>query len=325
MTPLKIGLCYDKPEDFQHVNNLPVDAFDEFEPDSTIQIMQDAIHFLGYESVLIGGPHSMFKKKPLVDVIWNIAEGYGSRNREAWVPILCELYEIPFLGSDAHTLSTSLDKHQTKLIAQSIGIPTSYWKIAQFNSQLISEWTDFPAFIKPRYEGTAKGITKDSIVNTKDELLNGVEQLWKIYQQDVIIEKCLTGPEFTCAVHSTPLIATPILERGLDVDTRIGIHVLEQKGEQTDEYWISNESHDRIERDIQQWSVDLCKEMEVLDYARLDFKCDEEGRAYFLEINPLPTFAIDNTFAILAELKGCDYVEYLSSILKSGLERLGVV
>jgi D-alanine-D-alanine ligase len=43
-----------------------------------------------------------------------------------------------------------------------------------------------------------------------------------------------------------------------------------------------------------------------------------------LEVNPLPTFAPDDTFAIIAELKGRDYVDYLAEVFGRGLRRLGL-
>jgi D-alanine-D-alanine ligase len=61
--------------------------------------------------------------------------------------------------------------------------------------------------------------------------------------------------------------------------------------------------------------------LECRDFSRSDFRVDRAGRAWFLEINPLPTFAPDGTFAILAELAGRPYREFLSGILGSAIDR----
>ena len=63
--------------------------------------------------------------------------------------------------------------------------------------------------------------------------------------------------------------------------------------------------------------------MSVLDFARLDFKMDLNGQVHFLEINTLPTFAVDNNFAILAELQGVSYESFLGEILRSAIQRVG--
>ena len=43
----------------------------------------------------------------------------------------------------------------------------------------------------------------------------------------------------------------------------------------------------------------------------------------FLEINPLPTFAPNGSFGILAELEGCSLSEMLGRCIAAGLARLG--
>ena len=47
-----------------------------------------------------------------------------------------------------------------------------------------------------------------------------------------------------------------------------------------------------------------------------------DGRPQFLEVNPLPTFAPDGTFAILAELAGVPYRAFLADLLAEALARV---
>jgi D-alanine-D-alanine ligase len=64
--------------------------------------------------------------------------------------------------------------------------------------------------------------------------------------------------------------------------------------------------------------------LECHDFARMDFKYDEKGAARFLEANPLPTFATDGSFGILAELAGRSYAELVGEVLAEALERIGL-
>ena len=59
-------------------------------------------------------------------------------------------------------------------------------------------------------------------------------------------------------------------------------------------------------------------------YRRDDFKLDASGRALFLEMNPLPTFAPDASFGILAALEGRSAHSLVADVLAGGLERLGL-
>lgn len=330
---LKIGIAYDTSSEYEEIRGtkagialglttepLPSDFYAEFEPESTISIMEEAIRLNNAEPVRVGGPLSLLKSDPKVDVIWNIAEGIGSRNREAWVPNLCELYGIPYLGSDGFTLTQSLDKAETKRIARDLDIPTSEWFVLsdENSAELPPDAPGFPLFLKPRFEGTGKGIGKGNIVHTSDELFRVSAQLRSLYKQDVLVERHLPGAEFTVAVSGSPLTAHPVLERGVDQDSGIGVHVVgSEMG-----YNLTNQINSELEEKLQNWSVKLCEKMQVLDYARLDFKMDSSGNPYLLEINPLPTFATDNTFAILAELEGKPYSTFLAGILESALNRV---
>lgn len=340
---LRIGISFDHPDEYPNSTG-PEDRFAEFEPESTILAMEGAIKYLGFESYRIGGPVKLIQKRPDVDVVWNISEGYGTRNREAWVPVLCELYEIPCLGSDALTQSLSLDKVQTKIIAQSVRIPTSNWlRIStddEINESLLWQRINevfvdvpYPFFVKPRFEGTGKGITKASVCHTIGQLVNEVKRQQRLYKQDILIEQFLPGAEYTVAVSGHPLKAHPVLERGVDSETGIGIHIIDAlrarsstpAAEQHSDYSLSHQLSFELEAQLRTWALKLCHEMQIRDYARLDFKLDSNGNPYFLEVNPLPTFATDNTFAILAELESRPYDEFLGEILRSALHRIGAL
>lgn len=310
----RIGIAFDRPEEYARISG-PADRFAEFEPESTIQAMEDGIRASGNIPVRLGGPFEILKAKPDVDLVWNIAEGYGSRNREAWVPVLCEMYGIPYLGSDAYTLSLSLNKTATKEISKKCRVPTPDWILAYKETDLSELHLNYPLFLKPNFEGTAKGISERNIVLDEKQLRAMISELLTVYNQEVIIEEFKPGAEFTCAVIGNPLRTTPVLERGICKDTGIGIHALEKDGEERD-FFLSQTLSEKTEQHIADWSLRICKEMQVKHFARLDFKCDQEGNPFFLEINPLPTFGIDSTFAILAELEGVSYDEYLGNLLK---------
>ncbi len=314
--PLIIGLLFDSPSDYPLATG-PADRFAEFEPESTIQLMEEAIRLMGHQPARIGAPSAMLASKPDVDLIWNISEGYGTRNREAWGPVLAEMWAIPMLGSDAHTLSVSLDKHLTKQIARSIGIPTSDWKVLNEVDEISTvpnSW--YPVFAKPRYEGTAKGIGPWSKCDDAKSLNVVMRQLTANYAQPVLVESWLSGAEFTVAMIGSPLRPLPVLERALHGPSGIGIHAISAHDRTADGHAYTYDTlNPKIETTLQAWSLELCHEMGVRHFARLDFKCDRNGNPMLLEINPLPTFAGDNTFGILAEIDGISTAAFLAKHL----------
>jgi D-alanine-D-alanine ligase len=79
-----------------------------------------------------------------------------------------------------------------------------------------------------------------------------------------------------------------------------------------------------LERELGALALRAFAALDCRDFARADFRLDADGRPVFLEINPLPTFAPDGSFGILAELEGRPADALVADVLAGGLRRLGL-
>ena len=330
----RIGLIYDVFDAYPWQEGDPPDADAEYEPEETVETLEAAVRYLGHKPVRIGTAVDLREKLHAdlrIDAAINIAEGARSRNREAYAPILLEMAGIPCPGSDALTLSLALDKAWTKDIVAAAGIPTPPHRVFSGPEAVDpADLPDFPLFVKPRSEGTSKGITPESRVEDVDALRRAVTRIIDTYDQDALAEGFVEGGgEFTVAVvgHDPPE-ALPVLQRAVEPSTGIGLHALEHRGAPTaDEEWdyaLGGTLTGELEAALQQHALRVFDVLDCRDFARADFRVDADGRPWFLEINPLPTFAPDDTFAILAELQGRDYIPYLAEVFEQGLQRLRV-
>jgi D-alanine-D-alanine ligase len=330
----RIALIYDVFDAYPWQGGDPPDADAEYEPEETVETLEAAVRHLGHEPVRVGTAFDLrerIQEGLQADAAINIAEGARSRNREAYAPILLEMAGIPCLGSDALTLSLTLDKAWTKAIVAAAGIPTPPHRVFSSPDAVDpADLPDFPLFVKPRYEGTSKGITPESRVDDADALRRAVARITDTYDQDALAEGFVEGGgEFTVAVvgHDPPE-ALPALQRAVETSTGIGLHALEHRGAPTaDEEWdyaLGGTLTDDLEAALQRHALRAFDTLDCRDFARADFRVDADGQPWFLEINPLPTFAPDDTFAILAELQGRDYIPYLAEVFENGLQRLGL-
>src|SRR6266480_1298555 len=108
---MKIALLYNaRPEAI--ASGVPDDAFEEFDSIETIESIVGALRKLGVavEPILADRRLPWRLAEGKFDFVFNIAEGEGRRCREAVPVAVCELLGIPFTGSDALTLSVTLDK-----------------------------------------------------------------------------------------------------------------------------------------------------------------------------------------------------------------------
>jgi D-alanine-D-alanine ligase len=343
MPSLRIGLVYETFETYPRRPGDPFDAHVEFEPESTIEALEAAILHIGHRPVRLGSPMDLLTRLGSggrldveVDVAFNLAEGFGGRNREAWAPVLLEMSGVATIGSDALSLSLSLDKAWANRWLAQEGIPVA----AQTSVACAKDVAEmkgpasFPLFVKPRWEGTAKGIRESSRVDSLEALTREVERIVSEYDQPALVEAFLPGAEYTVTlVGNDPPRAFPALQRALEDETGIGLHALEG-GESgvapnaADRHELEHRTEGVLTAELEAQLADLSiRAFEALachDFARVDFKLDASGDPVFLEINPLPTFAPDGTFGILAELEGCSLSEMLGRCVAAGLERLGL-
>lgn len=329
---MRIGLVYDRFGDAEPPPGAPPDWDAEYEPEETVAALEAAVRRLGHEPVRVGNARALLAamaEGPLgLDAAVNVAESYGSRNREAHAPVLLELAGIPALGSDALALSVSLDKHLTKVVARHAGVTTPEGRVVRTGADLENLGLRFPVFVKPRYEGTAKGIAPSSRCDTAQALAAEVDRQRGLYGQDLLVEAFVAGAEFTVGVVGTGegARALPVLQRATERETGIGLHALErwERAERPFAYSVEGALTPELEDRLAAAAVAVHRALECRDFSRSDFRVDAAGGAWFIEINPLPTFAPDGTFAILAELVGEPYEAFLAGVLQEGLARLGL-
>ncbi len=329
---MRIGLVYDVFDAYPWQPGEPPDADAEYEPEETVEALAAGVRALGHTPVPIGTAHDLLARLHDLDIdaAINIAEGARSRNREAYAPILLEMAGIPCLGSDALTLSLSLDKAWTKDLAAAAGVPTPPYRVFASADEIDEEdLPPWPLFVKPRYEGTAKGITARSKVHTLDALRAQVAWATETYRQDALVEGFVEGGgEFTVAVlGNDPPEALPAMQRAVEATTGIGLHALERRSlpEHNWTYTLEGRLDPALEAVLQTQAVAVYEKLECKDFARVDFRVDAGGQSWFLEINPLPTFAPDGTFAIIAELTGQSYEAFLADMLRRGFRRLHLI
>jgi len=334
---LHIGIVYEGFDAYPRGSGDPVDHAVEYEPESTIEVIEQAFARLGHRTRRVGTPRSLLEGiagegLADLDAAFSIAEGRGPRTREGWALALLEMAGLPYFGSDALTLSLSLDKAWTNRTVASAGIRVApQCVIADVDGARVAELpAAFPLFVKPRWEGTSKGIRASSRVEDRGALVREVERVVRDYRQPALVEAFLAGAEYTVSVvGNDPPRALPVLQRALDRETGIGLHAitgvhaeLRSKEEPERPHELPGKLTPELEGALQRDALEVFALFECRDFARVDFRLDDEGRPVFLELNPLPTFAVDGSFGVQAELEGREPADLLAEVFADGVARL---
>lgn len=328
---MKIGLSYDLKDSVCLAQGYPDDALEEYDSPETVNALAAAMEAQGHSVVKLGGGREFLSNitRHRVDLVFNIAEGLGNyRSREAQVPAILEMLDIPYSGSDPQCLAICLDKALTKKILAASGITTPPWQLINQSQQLAEiDWSTFllPAFIKPAYEGSSKGITSGSIARSADHLVVAATELLERYHQPVLVEQFIAGDEVTVGVvGNAPPRILGIMRVLSTLNTPDFIYCLEVKRdwERLVDYECPARLEPRVVRKIEDVSLKIFEVLGCRDFARIDFKISSTGEPYFLEINPLPGLnPRSGDLPIMAGKMGWTYQELISTIVTAALER----
>jgi len=333
---MKIGLAYDlkeKVSEHQGQSNraAPDDILEEYDSPETVEGISSAIVGLGHSVIKLGGGREFLTRvlECEVDLVFNIAEGLGNyRSREAQVPSVLEMLGIPYSGADPQCLAVCLDKPLTKKLVQLAGIPTPAWRaVASVTEMKEIPWEEFPfpAFVKPAFEGSSKGIRLRSRVENKEQLVEVGSSMLSGYGQAVMVEQFMSGEEVTVGVMgNSPPVVLGIMRVVPRKPTPHFVYSLEVKRdwENQVEYECPARLDAGVLDSIAEFSLRAFDVMGCRDFGRIDFRIARDGTPYFLEINPLAGLnPRSSDLPIMARKVGWSYESVIASILVSAAER----
>ncbi len=324
---LKIGFAYDNPVDKESAGVESIAS--EYEDPRTIEWMHGCLSALGEVISLPWGEESLVKLvNTELDVIFNITEAAGGRNRESYVPAVAEALGIPCTGSDAVGLGLSLDKYLTKVIASHQGIPTPAFLRIDRLSELESRQHDieaigYPLFLKPVTGGSSLGIRQSARVESFKSLHSEVEWILDSCQDAVLIEKFVAGREFTIGLLETDSLRyLPVAELVIGEGSPDSFYSYEMKSVHRKQVICPANIPPESICQMQDYSRRLFLALGCRDLARVDFRQGEDGIPHLIEINPLPGLSpFYSVFITQAEEAGIKPEELIKMLIEKALTR----
>jgi D-alanine-D-alanine ligase len=261
-----------------------------------------------------------------VDLVFNLAEGSKGRSREAHIPALLEMLDVPYTHSDPLTLAVTLDKEMAKRIVMSEGIPTAPFRLIRDKIEVARIALPFPLFVKPAYEGSSKGIRSHSRVDDRAGLEREVGRLLTDYGTPVLVETFLSGREFTVGVfgNSDPFALGIMEVTPVEGSVESFTYSIEMKREfkKRVRYDCPPDLPASLLRRIEEVALDSYRVLGCRDVARIDIRMGSDGRPYFIEANPLPGMSPGySDLLILADFMGWPFIKVVETILSFACER----
>jgi D-alanine-D-alanine ligase len=329
--PLNVGITYNLRPETAAAANLPTDAWEEFDSEETIDAIARVLQEEGHRVAKLGGDAGLLDRltETSFDIVFNIAEGIGGRNREAHIPALLEFLKIPYAGSDPLTLSVTLDKAMAKRIVSSEGVPTPRFRVVSKTEEARKLDLVFPLFVKLCYEGSSKGVRLNSRVSDRASLEERVDWLLRSYGPPVLVEEFVSGPEFTVGIigNDPPAVLGVMQIEITGIPEAEAIYSLEIKRdwkERVRYHCPPGVAPDLLTK-IEDVALRSYRALDCRDVARVDIRVGSDGTPHFLEVNPLP--GLSPTYGdlpIMARAAGWDYPRLVKTIFRHALNRYGL-
>lgn len=274
----------------------------------------------------------LYKLRNKIDIVFNYAEGIYGKDRETQIPAMLEMLKIPYTGSSPLTCAIVLNKIRAKEILKVYKVPVLKHNVFENNNIEIFN-LKFPVIVKPVSEGSSAGITKQSVVNNIDELKIQINFILKSFNEPAMVEPFLKGREFSVAMLGNPPQILPIIEpnhkilpkKYLPFDSLEVKWYFEEQGH-SDYLVCPAKISDQLKRKIEKICFATWKALNILDYCRIDIKCDENENPYVLEVNSPPGMippecSMSSYFPLAARTAGINYKSLLKMIIDTASKR----
>jgi D-alanine-D-alanine ligase len=306
----------------------------EYDTPETVGMIEAALRRIGHDVLLIEASGSVADlvaqlERGRPDLIFNTAEAGSGRAREAFYPSLFDRLGIPYTGSDAYACTVTLDKHLTKLLVADFGVRVPRWIFARRIDDLSGCDLRFPVIVKPNFEGSSMGITADSVVEDLATLELRTGEALERFRDGVMVEEYITGrdvvvPYLELISPETGGVLEPAEYVYPPSDRRFTIFELEMKMRGFQDVKVRVPAQLTPEQRAEAMrSARICVEvLGVRDLARMDYRIDESGALYFLEMNALPSLEPGASIYLAGQLAGLDGVEgVMQTVIASAMRR----
>ncbi len=317
-------------------HTFPDDYLEEYDSIETVYEIADALRALHLQVNAVPADRKLPArlKEGRYDFAFNIAEGpltlagKARRCREAIPASVCELFGLPYTGSDPLTLALTLDKSSARrIVAPDVPVVPAVLLTDDSTTGHIADLR-FPVIVKPNDEGSSKGIHADSLALDPSSAIERARWLREKYQCDVLVEEFLPGAEVTVGLAgNTPnerILGMMEIAPVDDCDPFVYSLEVKRNWRQRVVYHVPPRLDDRTLDRLRDYALKTYRLLGCRDVARVDFRLNANGQPCFMECNALPGLNRANSDIVMLSRKVIPYETLVQDILRDAAARTGV-
>lgn len=314
-------------------DNAPPDELDVLDE---AEFFKAGLNELGYEAKVLPFPYALPELQEQLELfdpplVVNLVETlFGNGRLVHMAPFLFEHFNVPFTGCPADATYITSNKILAKDIMWQAKIPTagyySFDALYKLNEVAPGQW-----IVKSNWEHASFGLDENEklLFTSRQEILDRLKR--EKHPEHFFAEQYIHGREFNLSIlggRHNPVVLPPAEIRFTYPEGKPRIVGYKAKwDEDSFEYANTNRSFDFPAEDIplleelkkicfQCWEV-----FGLSGYARVDFRVDEAGNIFVLEINANPCISPDSGFVAAASQAGLSQKEVVERVVGAAFNK----
>ena len=336
--PRHVTIIYNAPSD---KNPYPLAPVTDDDTAGTPKDIQKALSRRGISTKLAAIDSAADLKKVRsadTDLIFNcVDDDIGNKPGSSHLaPKVAQESRLAFTGGTAGNILLTTNKAATKQYLLTYGIPTPAFAVVERPEYLDIAYhlrDKFPLMVKPAATDGSAGITQKSIVTNEKNLKKQVTEMVRVFKQPALVEEYIASREINVAImerNGRPFLlpfSEITFERGYGQKYKI-VDFAAKWRPKTKQYRHTPavcpaEVSKALGRKLTAYAKMIWKYLNLQSYVRIDFRIDDRGNPYVLEVNCNPDITNDpNTgFPRSCRAAGYNYDEMILQIVESAMER----
>ena len=270
------------------------------------------------------------------EIVFNLVEDLKGQTLDlCYVPALCRAYGKSCTGGDTPCLLLAQDKWQTKAILQAANLPCPAGLIVPVGEKIrITELPSGPYIVKPALSDASEGIDTDSVVDQPGPALDkAVGRIHKQLEQPALIEQFIPNRELNVALlqDGREVKVLAIAEIDFSAFDPGSKRIVDYSAKWlTDSFAYKNTPRiiparlsEKCADSVRRYAIAAWNALGCQDYARVDFRLNEKGGIFILEVNPNPDISPDAGFAAALTAAQISFDDFVKILIDNASSRTG--
>jgi len=233
---------------------------------------------------------------------------HGRGGEDGAIQGALEWLGVPYTGSGVTASGVAMDKTMTKRIWANEGLATPQYlalsraELTRERIRQIPDTLGLPVVVKPPHEGSSIGITKAAGYSD----MQGAVELALGFDDELLFEQCIEGPELTCAVlgEGDSAVALPVIE----IRAEAGNYDFANKYETDTTQYLFGSLPAVLEAEIRQLVLHAYRLLGCRGWGRADLMLRKSDmKPFLLEMNTSPGMTSHSLVPKAAQAVGIDY------------------